>query len=184
MKEVLEALEQAIKRKIIVQLGRHELEEDDYFFHGFVMDYSETFVLMQLVSDRFDLDGYEVLRTKDITFIDSEFPERRFLEKALTAQGVRPTPLKGIDLSGARPLFKSIEKQFPLLVIHREWVSDDDCEVGRIKLAADEFYTLKNLSPTARWVDDDKMYRYSDVTRVCFGGAYETTLALVAEIQV
>ncbi len=184
IEDVMDALEQAKKRKILVQIGRHDLEPEDYFFHGFVLDYSETFVLMQLVSDRFDLDGYEILRTEDLTLIDSEFSQRKFLERALGVQGIRPQSPEGIDLSSARSLFQSIERQFPLLVIHRERVSFEVCEVGRLKMGADEFYNLKYISPTAEWEDDDKVYRYSDVTRVCFGGAYETTLALVADITV
>ncbi|ACL02264.1 conserved hypothetical protein [Desulfatibacillum aliphaticivorans] len=182
--ELINALTQAKKRRILVQIGRQDLDGEDFLFHGFILDFSREHVLIQLISDRFDLDGYEVLRTENITLLDSEFEHRRFLERALGIRGMRPIPLEGIDLKDTRSMFRSVEKQFPLLVIHREWDSDGECEVGRIKMAADEFYTLKALSPTAEWVDDDKVYRYSDVTRVCFGGDYETTLARVAGIEV
>ena len=182
--ELLKALNQAKRQRTLCQMGRQELDDEDFFFHGFIMDYSERHVLIQLVSDRFDLDGWEVLKTPDITFIDSEFEQRKFLENTLRVRGIQPVEVQGIDLTDTRSMLRSVEKRFPLLVIHREWVSDGDCEVGRIKMAADEFYTLKSISPTAEWVDDDKVYRYSDVTRVCFGGDYETTLAKVAGIEV
>ncbi len=182
MSDVLKALRAAQRRKIIVQVARHELEPPEYFMHGFVLDCSPAFVLMQVISDRLDLDGYEVLRTPDITFMDSEFPQRRFYEQALGLKQIRPVLPEGIDLSSPRALLRSVEDHYPLIVIHREWAVFEECEVGRIKMAADETYTLKYISPTAEWLDDDQVYAYEDITRVAFDGTYENTLALVAGI--
>ena len=180
--DILNALNQAKKQRVLVQVGRHEIESPEFFVHGFVLDYSQSFVLMQIISERFDFDGYEVVRTLDITSIESDFPQRSFLTRALKLKGLHPRKPKGVDLSDTRSLLKSIEKRYPLLVIQRELVEMEECEVCRIKMAADEFYTIKYISPTAQWEDDDHVYRYSDVTRVCFDGAYENTLALVAGI--
>ncbi len=81
-----------------------------------------------------------------------------------------------------RALLDSIEKRFSLFAVYRERLAPGGCEIGRIKLASDESYALKYISPEACWEDDDLHYKFSDVTRVLFDGEYERTLALVAGI--
>ena len=43
-----------------------------------------------------------------------------------------------------------------------------------------ETYALRWLTPTAEWADDERIYRYEDVTRITFGSEYDTTLATLA----
>jgi hypothetical protein len=47
-------------------------------------------------------------------------------------------------------------------------------------MASEETYALRWLSTNAEWDNDDRLFRYRDVTRLEFGAAYEQTLLAVA----
>lgn len=79
-----------------------------------------------------------------------------------------------------RELLRSIERRYPLVVIHRERVVPDECEIGRLKLASEGTYALRMITPEATWMDDEEIYRYADITRIAFDGEYENTLARVS----
>ncbi|WP_340115238.1 hypothetical protein [Pelagibius sp. 7325] len=138
--------------------------------------------MLQRLSDRIDLDGYEVLRVEDVTSIDVEFDRAAFYKKALQAKAIKPSFPSEVVLTDMRNLLSSVNDKFSLVVIEREERVPDECEIGRIKLLTDEKYALKWLSPEARWEDDLRTYETKDVTRVTFGGEYENTLALVADL--
>lgn len=147
---------------------------------GFVVGTSPTFLLLHVLSNRLDLDGYEALRMADVTSIDQEFDRKSLFLDALRLKGLSPMPLGGIDLTDARSVLRSGQERFELVVIHREIVAPDECEIGRIKLASDTTYAMKWISPNGTWEDDGTKYRYSDITRVGFDGEYENTLLMVA----
>jgi hypothetical protein len=173
---VLEEAEAASHPPDLVELGRDSMEP----VRGFVVGASSELLLLHTLSDRVDLDGYSAVRVHDVTAVQREFTKKPFYLKALKLKGVIPTRPDGIDLSDVRTLMCSVEERYPLIVIHRERVLADEGEIGRIKLTSGDTYALRFISPTATWEDDDRTFRYADVTRVQFDGEYENTLALVA----
>jgi hypothetical protein len=65
----------------LVQIARSRIE--DHASVGYVIDVSDKLVLLHQVSDRIDLDGFEILRIRDITTVETDFHRREFLERAL-----------------------------------------------------------------------------------------------------
>ena len=162
----------------LVQVERHRL--DDRPLQGFVVGVGSAFLMLHALSDRLDLDGYECVRLSDVSKLDRAFPRKAFYLKALSAQNCQPIVPEGLDLTSTRELLRSIEHRYPLVVISRELLAPHECEIGRIKLTSDATYALRMLTPEATWMHDDQVYRYDDVTRLGFAGAYENALALVA----
>jgi hypothetical protein len=132
------------------------------------------------MGDRLDLDGYAAFPLKDVSDLKREFSNKAFYTKALELKGCHPKMPEGIDLSGIPALLRWIERRYPLVVIHRENVGPDQCEIGRLKMASETTYALRWITPTATWADDERTYRYADITQIGFDGEYENTLALVA----
>ena len=79
-----------------------------------------------------------------------------------------------------RRLMESAQGTFGVLVVEREAVNPGSVEVGTIRLNSDETYFLRWLDANARWQNDDRPFRYRDVTRLEFGSEYEQTLLAVA----
>jgi hypothetical protein len=173
---VVEEAEAASQLPDLVELSRGSLSR----VHGFVVGVSQELLLLHMLSDRLDLDGYSAFRIRDVTVLNGRFEKKSFYIKALDLKGIRPNRPEGIDLSDMPSLMRSVEGRYPLIVIHRERVAPDECEVGRIKLTSADTYALRFISPTAIWEDDYRTFRYADVTRAEFDGEYERTLALVA----
>jgi hypothetical protein len=164
----------------LIRIRRGGLEPASVADTGYVLDVSGDLLLMQRVTDRIDLDGYDVFRTADITTGEREFPHRQFLERAVALKALAPSSPGSIHLTNIRECLEDVQRRFPLVVIHREKVAPHECEIGRVRLTAGDLYALQWLSPDAIWEDDKELYRYADVTRVQFGNEYENTLALVA----
>ncbi len=184
MPSVLQRLDSAIADRSLVQIERGGFDARDRIVHGYPLATGDDLVLLSILSDRIDLDGYEVIRIRDITSCELDFPRKDFYQKALELKGEVPTPVLALDLSSIAALLDSAQRQFPLLVIHRERAVPGECEVGRLKLTSDEAFAIRYIDPSAQWADDSEHYRYADVTRVGFGDEYAKTLALVARVAV
>jgi hypothetical protein len=150
---------------------------------GFVVDYSESLILLQRFSwDRFQLNGYSVLPNTDIE-------EYRFFDKreywqyrAIQHLKLEPKALGGISVSSLPSLLETVAKVFPLLTIHREKINSEVCYIGKLATVSHKSFTIEDLNADAAWTGP-RRFRFSDVTLVDFGGGYENALAVTAPKQ-
>jgi len=163
----------------LVELTRATVEPGGRW-HGFVVAESPALVAIHHVSERFDFDGYRVFPRDTITRMTRRFDARALIVTALRLKRLAPAAPRALDLTSVRALVASIDAAYPLVVIHRERISPDECEIGRLRLHTDETYVLDWMTPQATWELDQRRFRFADVTRVDFDSGYENTLAMVA----
>ncbi len=180
--EILKKVLTARRYRKRVLCYRKCLEEDDCYDRGYVVDANSRYVLLHIVDDRIELDGYVVLRTEDITEVLCEFSNYRFIEKALAIRRMEPARPTLVDLTSMKTALRSIDEHFPLLVVHREEVNGDECWIGSLDSVSDKTFTLRAMDPDAKW-SGPKRFRFNEVTRIEFDGGYETALAQVAGIH-
>ena len=132
------------------------------------------------VSDRYDLDGYCVFRKKEITATVDDFERADLIAAALRLKNQSPTSPAPIELETMRSLMQSAQAAYSVLVINRQHLTPDAVEVGTIRMASESIFALRWLDADARWDNDNRTFRFEDVTHVEFGGEYETTLLSVA----
>lgn len=178
---IQERLTEAHSRRRIVRYVRSRLDEEGIASHGYVVGHSHSWLLTHYVGDALGLDGYDAVRMADLTEVTFDGPETRFLERCVTLKQQVALAPAGIDLASTKALLESVARAFPLLMIHREHLLPDRCEVGQLKLVGRDAYTLRWLTPQATWSDDDGIYRFEDVTRLTFASEYDLTLAALAE---
>lgn len=162
----------------LVSIFREQLDEAEWF--GYVVAENEDFVAIQSVSDRYDLDGYRVFRVADIDELDDDFDRKDLVVRAMEIKNLEPQALPWLRLSSIRELVLSIQEKEPLVVIEREIVCPDECEIGRVRLDSDATYSLLWMTTQAEWERNDRIFHYDDITQVSFGGEYERTLAQLA----
>jgi hypothetical protein len=75
---------------------------------------------------------------------------------------------------------ESARAAFGVLVIDREKVQPGEVEVGTIRMTSEDTYVLRWLNTNAEWDNDDRPFRYRDVTKLEFGAEYEQTLLAIA----
>lgn len=166
----------------LVECYRGKLEDEDISDMGYVVDASDEFVMLQLVDDRISLNGYSLLRVRDITKLDTEVTHARFIEKALE---IRKKSVKRpvlVDLTDIATILKSIDENFPLMTLHKETVDPNTCWVGSVDSLGDKTVTINEMSPDAKW-NGTRRLNIDEITRIDFDGGYETALALVAKIR-
>lgn len=180
--EIAVRLRDAKESKRVVRLVR-ELEAgalDDYT--GYVCGLGESLVLLHQINiGSIELDGYAVLRLADLVEVSFDFGTADLYRTALRLKGEAPRDLPGIDLSSMRQVVLWVDANYPAVVLHRELLYPDECDIGRIKLSTERSYTLRFLSPEAVWKHDDSFGKFDDITSVQFDGRYENTLVMVAE---
>lgn len=180
--EMLKRVLSAKRYRKMVLCYRKCLEGDDCYDRGYVVDANDRYVLLHIVDDRIELDGYVILRTEDITEVQCEFSNYRFIEKALAIRKMEPERPALVDLTDMSAALQSIDQHFPLLVIHREEAGGNERWIGSLDGVCEKTFTLNAMDPDATW-SGPKRIRFEEVTRIEFNGGYETALAQVAGIH-
>jgi hypothetical protein len=152
---------------------------DNQLLSGFVVQFSEVLTLISPLDDeRFELNGYTVIRNRDVRRWRPVY-ESSFYVRALRLKGVKPVRKRGLSLAGWSELLKSAGQRFPLITVSRERADNNACQIGRVVSHNRISFELEEVDTDASWCGRHR-YRFSDVTRVDFGGGYEDALARVA----
>lgn len=162
----------------LVQIERiGDINESPWY--GFVHSETESLMLLQLVSNRYDLDGYRCIRKKDIHVVSDEFTRKDFVQRALRCKGLQPESPKVELVDDIRVMMQQIPSGYEIVTIHRELVRPDECEIGKLCDTTEDKYTLDWITPDGEWEPDDRPFKFTDVTRLDWGDEYSQTLLLV-----
>jgi hypothetical protein len=162
----------------IVEFDRGKL--DPHSLRGFVLAYSETLTLLNVLTDDYFLNGYTVIRNQDVVSYKPYDSPEYFLNRAVHLKGIKPKRVPKVNISDWPLLLKTANQLFPLVTIHREMISRDVCHIGRIQAVRAKTFDLFEIDPDAEW-DRERKYRFADVSKVDFAGGYEDALWRVAE---
>jgi hypothetical protein len=180
MNRFLSILSEAQQLGSLVRIGRHRLEPRTAYSLGYVVMVSERLVLLNKVSDRIDLDGFEILRARDITSVATEFTGKEFYSRALELKTDVPQKPGSVDLSDFRTAIGAVAEFAPLIVVNREEQEPNEVMIGRPQELRKTAFKLHLINPAAEWTEDLVVVKYTGITKLEFGGEYENTLALVA----
>src|SRR6187200_1109860 len=101
----------------LVQLQRECFDPKPWY--GFIAGESDRLVVVQLVSDTSDLDGYRCVRREDLTFIEDTFPRSDFIGRALRLKRSKPEPSPIRVAETMREMMAAIKQTYGLVTIHR-----------------------------------------------------------------
>ena len=162
----------------IVEFDRGKL--DPHSLRGFVLAYSETLTLLNVLTDDYFLNGYTVIRNQDVVSYSAYDSPDYFLNRAVQLKGIKPKRAPKVNISDWPLLLKTANQLFPLITIHREVISADVCHIGTIQSMRVKTFSLFEIDADAEW-EREHRYRFADVTKVDFAGGYEDALWRVAE---
>jgi hypothetical protein len=151
---------------------------EDSPIRGYVLGVGAKFFLLLLVSDRIRFDGFECFRIADVVHVQAD-PYVDFVEAALKKRGLRRPRKPRIDLESAERILLSARKAFPLITIHLEKREPDVCYIGRVFGVGGDRVSLLGIDPHAKWDEEPEKYPLDQITRINFGGDYETALHVV-----
>lgn len=162
----------------VVDFKRPEI--DDEWLRGFVLDYSDSLILLNVLDHNFYLNGFSVIRSSDIAKYRTYDKDDYFLNQALRLKSIKPARKPKVDLGNWAVLLGTAQNSFPLLTIHREAISRDICYIGKLVSVTEKTFTLYDIDPDANW-DRARRRKFADLTKVDFGGGYEDALWRVAK---
>lgn len=100
---------------------------------GIVLLVADDLVLLHHLSNRIDLDGYDVLRMRDVTEVETAFGQAEFFRRALELKGERAIVPAGIDISSMADAIATAAVRFPLVTLSRELEFADEVAIGRVR---------------------------------------------------
>jgi hypothetical protein len=174
-RKCLSQLADAKRKRCFVRLSRRF---EDSKVRGYVLDIGPEFFLFALVSDRIWFDGFECFRIRDILDVRPD-PYGAFAEAALKKRHERKPAKPRVSVASIEAILLLAGKLFPMVTIHREQVDPTICWIGRVLGVSRGRVSLLEINPDATWDSTPSQYLLSEITRVNFGGDYETALHLV-----
>ncbi len=160
----------------LVEICRDEFEAGS--ITGYVVGVGFPFIAIAVVSSLCRYDGFICVRLTDITSCDLPADGFEVTEAALAGLGATRPSFDGVDVSTVASLVRTAGARYDLVTLHREVDRPDECEVGRIETVTDDSVTWRYISPRAEFDEDMNEVNLFELTRVDFGGPYESALAV------
>ncbi|KSB88307.1 hypothetical protein AS593_09160 [Caulobacter vibrioides] len=151
---------------------------EDGWVRGYVVGVGPVFLMLAEVGDDVRFDGFGCYRLVEVKNLEpAPYPE--FVEAALDKRGeVLPEP-PAVALNSIGDILATAGRLFPVLTVHTEAGKASDCHIGAIAGVEGGVAWMQDIGPDAVWEARPAARPLDTVTRVDFGGGYETALALV-----
>ena len=174
-----EQLNELSESRSLVDVFRDDLEADS--IRGFILGTSAKLILIGVVDDHFQNDGYSIIKLDDITFL------RWGTKKLLGWEKVLGGPDDGglekdLDLSSWWGAIEGARAKSPLISLYLEGFDTSGCYIS-------DRFEFSDLTIVGRQVSDDGerngsfAFRTDDLTRVDFGGRYESGLYQILQVS-
>lgn len=152
------------------------LPHEDGWSTGYVAGLEDKWLVLNRVSEDIYFNGFECHRISDLRHVTRKAPYRKFIETALRLlEQTKPAdPL--VDPTSTRSLLLTANKQYPLIVIHRELKEPGTCLIGRVLNLKRKRLSLRCIKPGAVWDDAPETIKLKHITRIDFAGGYEDAL--------
>lgn len=141
---------------------------------GFALRYSDDLLLVQHVSDRYDLDGYFVIRRRDVLSAEPD-PRAEFSKALLTLKGITAADLSA-PIGSLAEVCAWLRKSDETCLVELT-AESDTCYVGYVRSVSAEGFELLHLSTRAER-QETEFFSFADVDCIGFGGEYERSLML------
>jgi len=163
------------KGKTLVELCRRPKIQEQ--IAGFVVGFSESLILLHRLDwNTFTLDGYTILRNKDIKKQRAFNRNSYWPNKAVKKFKLQPTAVPGLELKTWPEAISRISQLFPIIHTECEIADPGFCQIGVPLEITKKLLRLDTLSFNSEW-DGPAKIKLDQITRIDFGGGYERALA-------
>ena len=172
-----------IRQQLTSALNEHRLMRfhrrfEDGWITGYVIGIGPAFVMLADVSDHIRFNGFACYRLADIKNLRPA-PYAEFVETALEKLGETQPETPAVSLDSVGDILTTAGALFPMVTVFAEADRPQICNIGAIVRLDGGVVWMRDIGPDAAWEAQLTARRLDDVTRIDFGGAYETALALV-----
>lgn len=168
-------LQDIAKKKQLVMFERKMVDPNRKY--GLLLDISSELVLLHYEYD-FELDGYKIIRRRDITRLTRRDIER-FHDKLLEYEGVRQHAgmRYSVDLTDWHSVLSSLQKSGLYVSLEHEPDQTYIYLVGKILRVHPKSVTMLGFDPLCDWHDAPTKISYTDITCISFSNRYIAMLS-------
>jgi len=164
------------RKKHIGQLISIKYTDRPTPFFGIVVDYSEDWTLMKLNSCDYVIDGYVILKHKNIEGFKRD-QNVRFKEKVIKLKGQELPVVKDFPLTNLETILSYITTNYGVFAFYLK--SEKACYLGRLKSFTKNNLTIDYLNPKGIWTKQ-MHFRSGDIRTIEFDTDYIKSLELVS----
>ena len=165
------------KKKYIGQLVSIKYTDRPTPFYGFVVDYNDDWTLMKLNSCDYCIDGYVILKHKNIEGFKRD-ANVRFKEKVIKLKGEHMPVIKDFPLTDLETIFSYLTKHYGVFAFFLK--SEKSCYLGRLKSFTRGKLTIDYLNPKGIWTKQME-FRPNDIRTIEFDTDYINSLKLISK---
>jgi len=144
---------------------------------GFLLDYSEEWLLLQYNTVDFVIDGYVIVRNRNIDDIFQEESDD-FTEKVIRLKGFIPNKALKIPLSNTPEMFKAINSKYGIFQFYKK--SESTIYPGRLLNIDDMSLTIEWIDTRGRWTED-RTFKLDKIRIIEFDNDYLNSLKIASE---
>ena len=169
-KKQIKTLEKVIDNSYACCIKREKI--DDKNLYGFPIKYNDKFILIENEYD-FQIDGYKIIRTKDITEIRYKRVDKHsnyILEK----EGLRSNSIPSIvsDIKNFKKIFSQIKKSNKNIIIEGESLKEKSFFIGKVIDPKENYVDFLYFSAIGEWDESPTKIKYKNITCITYNDRY------------
>lgn len=175
------SIEEIISNKWLVRFNREPF--DNSYNYGFVLDCSDDFTLLNNYNEDAGVTGFCVFPNSTVKKYKIYDDANSFKVLSLELKDTTPKEKPNVSIQTIEKLLESVNKSFPLIVVHCERLNRDVVWIGKVMEIKKKSFTMLEITPNAEWLENPNRFKFKDVTKIEFGNGYENDLHSVAEYR-
>ncbi len=165
------------KKKYIGQLVSIKYSDRPTPIFGFVIDYNEEWTLLKYNPVDFVIDGYIILRHKNIEGFRRDANEK-FKEKVIMLKKEHLPNVSTFPLTDLETILSSLTKKYGIFQFDLK--TEKACYLGKLKSLTKGKLTIDYLNPKGLWTKQ-MVFRPNDIRTIEFDTDYINSLKLVSK---
>jgi len=165
------------KKKFIGKLISIKYTDRETPYYGFVIDYNDDWTLMKYNYTDYEMDGYVILRHKNIDGYRRSETER-FREKIIKLKGQQSTEKEIIPITDLKTILSYLTKKFGIFLFYLK--SEKRCYVGKLSSLNSNALIIDYMDPKGKWAKQ-MTFRPGDIRTIEFSTDYINSLKLFSD---
>lgn len=163
------------KKKHIGQLVSVHFSDRKTPIYGYVIDYSDDWTLLKHNPVDFIVDGYVIVRHKNVAEIRRS-KEEKWKEQVMNLKGLKPTGNEHVPLTNLETILQHLTEKAGVFQLYTK--SEKACYLGRLHSMDAKVLVLDNLNTKGQW-DGQITFKPGEIRVVEFDTDYSNSLMLV-----
>lgn len=154
-----------------------EFSDRKKIISGFLLDYTEDWILLKTNPADYLIDGYIIVRNKRIDEVYQDEQEE-FAEAVISLKGTTPAYNEKVPLENIQEIFRYLDSKYEMFAFTKK--SEKSIYPGRLKDINDKTIRIEWIDTRAQWVGERK-FKLDKIRTIEFDSDYLNSLKLASE---